>query len=283
MGDVQTNENETGLPIPLWKQHLLGSALDRETHGMRATLQQVIQPRDVLAEGGDIPGVDLGGDNSLLQAEILNIHGVPATIVDNRGCDALSLALFRGAFGLARCLPANGESLNRPSGIGVTVLGSLFFPDHARQVDDLPATLRFILSLEPKDSNEFFIVSDYVKTSVIHIAAVKYNPDPISRQMLEILLCHYSKPEHLNAKVTTPARSTALRSATEVLNPVAAELLLSAGADHTQLDVEERTCLDIAFQRLAKLTMFNCENESVRDDEFERAGKIVHLLAQKNG
>ncbi|KAK3316939.1 hypothetical protein B0H66DRAFT_307947 [Apodospora peruviana] len=215
-------------------------------------------------------------------AEVLLKCGIPATICDNQHGDALSLALYRGAFGLVRYLLNHGESLNRVTSVGVSPLGSLFFPVHARQVDDLPAALRLLLSLEPEGSDELFIISDHSGASAIHVAALKYNPDPIARELLEILLAHYWKPEHLNAKIMkSPTKSTPLQMATQVLNPVAVELLLKAGADYTELDFQGRTCLDLAYGSLEKLVYSKEEDDDSRNDKFERVSIVVRLLAEK--
>jgi ankyrin repeat protein len=79
---------------------------------------------------------DLSFANTILE------HGVPADIADNRGCTAFSLAVNRGAFGLARLLIENGVDLRTPGYLGVTPLGEAMFGSNVRQCDDWIATVK---------------------------------------------------------------------------------------------------------------------------------------------
>lgn len=74
--------------------------------------------------------------------ELLLDSGVPATVADFQNYDALSMALARASFGLARILIDNGASLMRQGVLGVTPLGDLFMERTAAQFDDRVATLR---------------------------------------------------------------------------------------------------------------------------------------------
>jgi ankyrin repeat protein len=74
-------------------------------------------------------------------AQLLIDHGVASTVKDGRGLSALSLALKRGTFRLARLLIENGASLAEQDIFGVTPIGEVFLPDQAQQHEDLAATL----------------------------------------------------------------------------------------------------------------------------------------------
>lgn len=69
-------------------------------------------------------------------------HGVPATIEDNQGSSALSLALVRGAFSVARALIQQGASLLEKGRYGLTRLGELFLPGMIEQHDDVFSTIK---------------------------------------------------------------------------------------------------------------------------------------------
>ena len=74
--------------------------------------------------------------------ELLIKHGVPAGVKDDRGIDALAMALLRACFPLARALIEHGASLTHEGPFGLTFIGHLFLPHQAQQFDDLVATAR---------------------------------------------------------------------------------------------------------------------------------------------
>ena len=210
-------------------------------------------------------------------------HGVPATICDNRGLSALSLALCRGAFKLARILIDEGASIMKEGIFGLTLLGELFVPNQANQHDDLFSTFKFLLSYRERGV-PLFITRQQHRYTIFHTAAAHYRDDELYPRLIETLIESFGDQNLLEASANTPAKSTALQMAIGMYNPIAVKAFINAGVFLDGKDIEGRTPLDYAVYLLVRLVHRIDEGEDEeRLDKLDRISIIILLLSEKQG
>jgi ankyrin repeat protein/serine/threonine protein kinase len=219
-------------------------------------------------------------DNSAFIQYFLD-HGVPATICDNRGLSALSLALTRGAFKLARTLIDEGASILEEGIFGVTPLGELFVPSQANQHDDLFSTFKFLLFYRERDI-PVFITRHQHRYTVFHTAAAHYRDDELYPRMVGTLFQSFEDRDLLEAPANTPAKSTALQLAIGMYNPVVVKALVDAGVSLHDKDTVDRTLLDYAVELVYRLVHRTDDGEDKeRLNKLDRISTIVLLLSEK--
>lgn len=210
-------------------------------------------------------------------------HNVPATIRDNRGLSALSLALKRGAFTLAEILIENGASILEEGIFGVNFLGELFIPDQANQYDDLFATFKFLLSYQDRGI-PMFITRQQHKYTVFHTAAAYPREEELYLRMVNMIFQNFGERELLEAQADTPAKSTALQIAISMYNPIVVKTLLGAGVNLHDKDVAGRTPLGYAMELLYKLVHERSQREDKeRTHTLDQISEIILLLSEKSG
>jgi ankyrin repeat protein/serine/threonine protein kinase len=210
-------------------------------------------------------------------------HGVPATVCDNRGLSALSLALTRGAFTLARTLIDEGASILKEGIFGATPLGELFVPSQANQHDDLFSTFKFLLSYR-ECGIPVFITRQQHRYTVFHTAAAHYRDDELYPRLVDALFQSFEDRDLLEAPANTPAKSTALQIAIAMYNPIVVKALVDAGVSLHDKDTVDRTPLDYAVGLLCRLVHKTDDGEDKeRLDKLDRISTIVLLLSEKAG
>ena len=223
-------------------------------------------------------------ENPAFTRLFLQKGGVPASIKDGRGISALSLALTRGAFSVARVLiEEGGASLAEEGRYGLTPLGEMFLRGVGQQYDDLLASFKFLLSYEDRGF-PLFITGRQMKYSVLHTAAQLYTTDELYPILLDLALRRYNREEHLEAKANNPGKSTPLLTAIAMLNPTAVEALVGAGASLTGRDTEGRTPLKYALELHARILQGAYQGSgSDRDENLERIVSVILILFEKGG
>lgn len=183
-------------------------------------------------------------------------HGIPATICDNRGLSALSLAL-------TRTLIDEGASILKEGIFGLTPLGELFVPGQANQHDDLFSTFKFLLSYRERGI-PVFITRQQRKYTVFHTAAAYYRDDELYPRLVDTLFHSFEDRDLLEAPANTPAKSTALQIAIGMYNPIA----VNAGMLHTMslhhLDLVRR----ISMKRLQPALRMDLEYRVIPYERF---------------
>ncbi|CAG9944396.1 unnamed protein product [Clonostachys rosea f. rosea IK726] len=225
-------------------------------HGAVLDLRQYRNPEHCLT-GAGASYLHVLGSLRLEDPEFVHIfleHGVPATIEDNQGSSALSLALIRGAFTVARVLIQQGAGLLEKG--------------------------RFILSYE--DNTSLFIVSPELDYTIFHIIAQCYSTSKQYPQLIDMVIQKYGSREQLEARANNPAKSTALFTAVAQLNPVVVEALINAGASMTETDSEGRTPLQYARVVHSKL-IYDAHSVSSGDkiEDLERITSVIIVLVKK--
>ncbi|CAH0019729.1 unnamed protein product [Clonostachys rhizophaga] len=227
-------------------------------HGAVLDLRQHRNPEHCLT-GAGASYLHVLGSLRLEDPEFVHIfleHGVPATIEDNQGSSALSLALIRGAFSVARVLLQQGASLLEKG--------------------------RFILSYE--DNNSLFIVSPELDYTIFHIIAQCYSPSKQYPRLIDMVIQKYGSREHLEVRANNPAKSTAVFTAVAQLNPIVVETLVNAGASMADTDSEGRTPLQYARVVHSKL-IYNVHGVSSGNkiEDLERITSVIIILVEKGG
>ncbi|KFY22788.1 hypothetical protein V493_06319 [Pseudogymnoascus sp. VKM F-4281 (FW-2241)] len=213
-------------------------------------------------------------------AMVLLDHGVSPNVKDRRGFSALNLAIMKGSFGLAKLMIERGASVNEVAGYGYTSLGLLLEPMISAQCDDHRASIRFFLELEG-DAAPSFIVQEAEGVTALIIAASVHHDDPTILEIFQLLLNKFGTLEHINARSSREARSTALQAAVQAHNVWAIKALIKAGADVAMLDTSGSSMLDIATSSLQKL-LRGQSNLSTRDLDLEvsRALETISLISE---
>ncbi|VUC34030.1 unnamed protein product [Clonostachys rosea] len=233
-------------------------------HGAVLDLRQHGDPKHCLT-GAGASYLHVLGSLRLEDPEFVHIfleHGVPATIKDNQGSSALSLALIRGAFSVARTLIQQGASLLEKGRHGLT---------------------RFILSYEDKDRS-LFIVSPELNYTVLHIIAQCYSTSKLYPLLIDMIIQKYGSSEQLEARANNAAKSTALFTAVAQLNPIAVKALVKAGASMADTDSDGRTPLQYARVVHSKL-IYNVHSVSSGDkiEDLERITSVIIVLVENGG
>ena len=206
--------------------------------------------------------------------------GVPAGISDNKNVSALTLAIMKGAFVVAKELMAHGASVNSLGEHGYTTLGFILEPTVASQCDDLVESVRFLLRLTDYNSPSFIVRPEGGVTALM-LAANFYHPLAPKIDVFRILLERFPLPEQIDARGTKVPYSTALQTAIWNHNLPAVKDLIKGGADLSLVDHYGEDAMNLAISSLHKVTVRET-TLSQRDNENDIAWarEIVSIIAE---